>query len=119
MPLTLNNLKNIISNEETRPVILHLICKSTYIIPEEEKDNKLSENSEDYANLIFEDDKNYYNLEFINKKKLENEIFNYDLTPELKEKVKKIILIISTPLAMDTYNIFKNFGFKNKENDSL
>ena len=113
LPLTCNNLKNIISNEETRPVILHLICKSTYIIPEQEKDKKLSENSEDYANLIFEDDKNYYNLEFINKKKLENEIFNYDLDPELKEKVKKIILIISTPLAMDTYNIFKNFGFKN------
>ena len=115
LPLTFNNLNEVITNEETRPVILHLICNSTYIIPEEEKgqEKKFYENSEDYANLIFEEDINNYNLEFINKERLEEEIFNYDLKPELKEKVKKIILIISTPLAMDVYNIFKKFEFKN------
>ena len=109
LPLTLNTLKNFITNEQKRPVILHLICKSTYIIPEQEK----SENSEDYTNLIFEDDNNYYNLKFIDKKKLEKEIFNYESNKKLKENVNKIILIISTLLSHDVYNIFKNFGFKN------
>ena len=59
LPLTFETLKNVITDEQKRPVILHLICKSTYIIPEQEKYNK-SENSEDYTNLIFEDDNNYY-----------------------------------------------------------
>ena len=113
LPLTLNNLREAITNEKERPVILHLICKSTYVIPEEEKEKKISNNSEDYANLIFEDDINNYNLEFINNQRLEEDIFNYDFDPELKERVKKIILIISTPLAMDVYNIFKKFEFKN------
>ena len=49
LPLTLNTLKYFITNEQKRPVILHLICKSTYI---------LSEDSEDYTKLIFEDDNN-------------------------------------------------------------
>ena len=31
----------------------------------------------------------------------------------MKENVGKIILIVSTPLATDVYNIFKKFGFKN------
>ena len=112
LPLTLNTLKNFITNEQKRPVILHLICKSTYIIPDEVKDNKLTENSEDYTNLIFEDDKNYYNTEFIDKNKLEKEIFN-QLNEKLKENVNKIILIISTPLATDVYNIFEKFNFRN------
>ena len=104
LPLTLNTLKYFITNEQKRPVILHLICKSTYI---------LSEDNEDYTKLIFEDDNNYYNSEFINKEKLEKEIFNYNSNPKLKENVNKIILIISTPLATDIYDIFKNFGFRN------
>ena len=113
LPLTLNTLKYFITNEQKRPVILHLICKSTYIIPEEEKDKTSSENSEDYTNLIFEDDNNYYNSEFVDKKKLENEIFNYGSNKKLKENVNKIILIISTPLKNDVYNIFEKFGFRN------
>ena len=113
LPLTLNTLKYFITNEQKRPVILHLICKSIYNIQEKEKDNIQPENSEDYTNLIFEDDNNYYNLNFVNKKILEDKIFNYNSHPELKENVKKIILIISTPLSKDVYNIFKNFGFKN------
>ena len=42
LPLTLNTLNYFITNEQKRPVILHLICKSTYIIPEEEKDKTSS-----------------------------------------------------------------------------
>ena len=68
LPLTFKTLNNVITDEQKRPVILHLICKSTFIIPEQEKDNIISENSEDYTNLIFEDDNNYYYSEFINKK---------------------------------------------------
>ena len=117
LPLTFNSLKNIITDEQKRPVILHLICKSTYIFPEFEKakDDKITENSEDYTNLIFEDDddNNYYKAKFINKQKLEKEIFNYNKKPKLKENVNKIALIISTPLAIDVYNIFEKFGFKN------
>ena len=114
LPLTFNTFKNAITNKQKRPAILHLICKSTYIIPEQEKDKISSENSEDYTNLIFENDKNYYNLEFINKKKLEDEIFkNPKLEEKVKENIKKIILIISTPLSKDVYNIFSKFGFKN------
>jgi hypothetical protein len=112
LPLTFNSLKNIITDEQKRPVILHLICKSTYIFPEFEKakDDKISENSEDYTNLIFEDDdNNYYKAKFINKQKLENDIFNYNKKPKLKENVNKITLIISTPLATDVYNIFEKF----------
>ena len=103
-PLTLNTLYNAISDEKKIPIILHLICKSTYI-PEEENDN--------YTNLIFEDENNYYESVFINKQKLEKEIFNYKENPKIQDIVKKITLIISTPLATDVYNMFKNFGFRN------
>ena len=101
LPLTINTLKDIVSNEEKRPVILHLICKSTY-------DNQI-------ANLIFEQDednknKSKYNLEFINKEKLET-IFNSN--EKIKKNIKKITLIISTPLAEDVYDLFNNFGFRN------
>ena len=44
-PLTFKTLKNVITDEEKIPVILHLICKSTYVIPEQKKENILSENS--------------------------------------------------------------------------
>ena len=120
-PLTKKTLKNIITDEEKRPVILHLICKSTYIIKE---DNVINQdqpnlNNNDCTYLIFEKDFNSnaqisnYNCEFINKEKLENEIFNFGLYPELKENISKITLIISTPLAEDVYDIFKDFGFRN------
>ena len=67
-------LKDLLSNENKRPVILHLICKSTYNIPKNEV--KLEKDSDNYINLIFEKDNNYYNLEFINKIKLQEEIFD-------------------------------------------
>ena len=35
--LTINSLKDILSNENKRPVILHLICKSTYLLQENEE----------------------------------------------------------------------------------
>ena len=49
----------------------------------------------------------------MDKKKLEKEIFNYGSNKKLKENVNKIILIISTPLKNDVYNIFEKFGFRN------
>ena len=117
-PLTKSILKDIITNEEKRPVILHLICKSTYKILD---NNKIKENNNDdsYIRLIFEKDYksnskiNNYNLEFIDKETLKNEIFNFDDNPKIKENIEKITLIISTQLAEDVYDIFKDFGFKN------
>ena len=41
------------------------------------------------------------------------ELFKGELAEEIKENVKKITLVISTQLAEDVYNIFKDFGFKN------
>ena len=116
-PLTKNVLKEVLTNEEKTPVILHLICKSTYIY--KKTDNTNEESSTAFTNLIFEEDYNYkeqiynYNSEYINKEILEKEIFNYEKNPKIKENVKKITLIISTPLAEDVYDIFKDFGFKN------
>ena len=108
--LTINTLKDVLSNENKRPVILHLICKSTYIIPKNEV--KLEKDSDNYINLIFEEDNKYYNLEFVDKIKLQKKIFD-ELDEKSKENIKKITLIISTPLAEDVYNLFKDFGFKN------
>ena len=104
LPLTTNILIDILSDEKNLPIILHLICKSTYIV-ENNKNNQ-------FTNLIDEDNKNKskYNLEFINKEKLEK-IFNSN--ENIKENIKKITLIISTPLAEDVYELFNNFGFKN------
>ena len=120
-PLTKNALKNIITDEKKIPVILHLICKSTYLIEDDNiiNEDQPIENNNDCTYLIFEknydsnDQINNYNLEFINKEKLKNEIFNFEDNPGLKENISKITLIISTPLAEDVYNIFKDFGFKN------
>ena len=112
--LTINTLKDILSDKNKRPVILHLICKSTYLLPEKEIEPE--KDSDNYINLIFEEDDKYYNLQFINKKILQEEIFN-KLDIKSKENIKKITLIISTPLAEDVYNlfkdVFKDFGFKN------
>ena len=102
--LTQNTFKEAISK---RPQILHLICKSTYISPEEKENNKISDDSSDYVNLIFENENNY-SLEFINKEKL-NEILS---DTEIKENIKNIILIISTQLSDDIKKIFEKFEFK-------
>ena len=109
-PLTLNTLKNILSDENKRPVILHLICKSTYILPENGENPQ--KDSDNYINLIFEEDNKYYNLEFIDKIKLQKEIYD-NLDEKSLDNIKKITLIISSPLAEDVYNLFKDFGFKN------
>ena len=54
--LTQNNLIEAIS---LKPKIIHLICKSVYILPDpdkiEEKDKDKSLNSSNFVNLIFED----------------------------------------------------------------
>ena len=140
MPLTINNLKKAISH---RPQILHLICKSTYIIPdsmkaqEQKKKNKKIKINKDfksynYVNLIFEDN-NYFYMEMISKKnlddifgeekeeeeeedkKIEKEKEEKEIENEIKENEKiinNIILIISTQLSKDVYEMVKNYGFK-------
>ena len=88
--------------------IIHLICKSTYIYEEKKYAGDNKKNSSDFVNLIFEKTNNYIG-DFINKERLDK-IFS---DTEIKENIKKIILIISTPLSEDVYNIFNNYGFKN------
>ena len=88
--------------------IIHLICKSTYIYDEKKYAGDKNKSSADFVNLIFEKTNNYIG-DFINKERLDK-IFS---DTEIKENIKKIILIISTPLSEDVYNIFNNYGFKN------
>ena len=112
-PLTIKTLKDAVTNEQKRPVILHLICKSTYITPDDPKE------SENAPKLIFEKKYNYnqnisnYYSEFVDKKILKEQIFNYEKNLELIDKVKKITLIVSTNLAEYVYDMFKDFKFKN------
>ena len=118
LPLTMSTFIEILSNEERCPVILHLICKSVYIFENNDLKNNEDEqkiNSELYTNLIFEMDKNNkpenkYDSEFIDKFQLES-IFKSN--KKIGENIKKVTLIISTPLAEDVYDLFKDFGFKN------
>ena len=99
LPLTINNLKDVI---KLKPKILHLICKSTYII------NDINNNeviySYNYANLIFEDNE-YFNMRAIKRNDL-NDIFD-------KYLIKNTILIISTQLSKDIYEMVKVFEFQN------
>ena len=97
-PLTVNKLIEILSDKNKTPVILHLICKSTY--------------NDEVPNLIFEEDMKNYNLEFIGKNELDK-IFNFKKFKNMEDNIKKITLIISTPLAEDVYDLFKDYGFKN------
>ena len=116
LPLTMNTLEEILKDGKRRPVILHLICKSTYI---ELKNNNREKNKSDlYTNLIFEKDEDdnilsKYNLEFIDKEKLFKLKDSITSNKKIKENVKKITLIISTQLAEYVYDLFKDFGFKN------
>ena len=114
-PLTFERFKNVLIGNEPKPIILHLICKSTYIFKELPKDK----NSSDLVNLIFE--KEDYNLEFINKKSLDDiynqnaetkENFEKNIKEKIKENIKDITLIISTQLAEDVGKMFENFEFK-------
>ena len=110
-PLTLNSFKEVILNEKKRPDILHLICKSTYIIPHKTTNKQTKNNdSSNFVNLIFEKENNY-NVEYVNKKMI-SEIFS---DQKMKKSIENMTLIISTQLAEDVYNIFQseNFKFKN------
>ena len=105
--LTKESFKKAISEKSKGPLILHLICKSTYIIP----DNYINlgnKESFNFINLLFEQENNY-NSEFIDKEKLD-QIFSEQ---KIKENIKNITLIISTQLSGDVYDIFENYGFKN------
>ena len=111
--LTKKSFIEALSNKELDSFILHLICKSTYIIPNNRirinfSNEEEEEKSCDFVNLIFEQENNY-NSQFINKEDI-REILS---EPLIKENIKKITLIISTQLSQDVYNIFNEFGFKN------
>ena len=112
-PLTEETFKNVIFNDNIRPKILHLICKSVYQKTDSTKDNCDSSN---YVNLVFEEKYDYI-MKLMNKNDFQ-EIFKDD---NIKDKIKDITLIISTQLAEDVYDIFKSFGFKNisLEHDNL
>ena len=104
--LTTESFKKALSKESKGPLIIHLICKSTYDISNNDNlDNKESLN---FVKLIFEQENNY-NCEFIDKVKLDK-IFS---DPIIKENIKNIILIISTQLSGDVYDIFEKYGFGN------
>ena len=103
LPLTKNNF--IESIKIKKPIILHLLCKSTYIIQENNK--KELKNSSDCTYLLFETKD--FNVEYINKEDL-NDIFK---PKEIKENIKNINIIISTPLTKDVYEIFKSYSFQN------
>ena len=103
-PLTEETFKNVILDDKIRPKILHLVCKSIY------KMNATNDkcDSSDYVNLVFEQSNSY--ITKLMDKNYFQEIFNDE---KIKNKIQDIILIISTQLAQDVYDIFKNFGFKN------
>ena len=103
LPLTINNLEKVI---KLKPKIIHLICKSTYIINDinDKNNSNKVEASFNYANLIFEDDE-FFNMKAIKKDDL-NDIFD-------EEYIKNTVLIISTQLSEDIYEMVKNFGFQN------
>ena len=122
LPLTMKTLEEILIDEKRRPVILHLICKSTYIVKNIESENnndEVSKNDSDlFTNLIFEKDEDCnilskYNSEFIDKEKLIKLKNRLDLNEKIKKNIKEITLIISTQLAENVYDLFKDFGFKN------
>ena len=111
--LTKKSFIEALSNKELDSFILHLICKSTYIIPNNRirinfSNEEEEEKSCDFVNLIFEQENNY-NSQFINKEDIK-EILS---EPIIKDNIKKITLIISTQFSQDVYNIFNEFGFKN------
>ena len=104
-PLTKSKFEEIISKKEYKPTILHLICKSTFNIP---NNTPIGIDSKNYINLIFENED--YNLELINKEYLENIINKND---DIKNNIKEMTLIISTQLSEDVYSMFEEFNFKN------
>ena len=111
--LTKKSFIEALSNKELDSFILHLICKSTYIIPNNRirinfSNEEEEEKSCDFVNFIFEQENNY-NSQFINKEDI-REILS---EPLIKENINKITLIISTQFSQDVYNIFNEFGFKN------
>ena len=108
-PLTESRLIKIL---EHKPTILHLICKSTYVVP----DNILEGNhSSNYVNLIFENDE--HNAHFISRNELIEKIKL--ISGEIKKNIKDITLIISTQFAEDVYKMFKDIGEELSKEKSL
>ena len=108
-PLTESRLIEIL---EHKPTILHLICKSTYVVPDNIPEGNHSNN---YVNLIFE--KEDYNVHFISRNELIEKIKL--ISGEIKKNIKDITLIISTQFAEDVYKMFKDIGEELSKEKSL
>ena len=108
-PLTESRLIEIL---EHKPTILHLICKSTYVVPDNIPEGNHSNN---YVNLIFE--KEDYNVHFISRNELIEKIKL--ISDEIKKNIKDITLIISTQFAEDVYKMFKDIGEELSKEKSL
>ena len=100
LPLTTNNLKIALSQ---RPKILHLICKSVYIV--ESESNK-------YKTYLFFEDKNC-EVDRISKDDLEQIFIPNDPFKKNKDIINNITLFVSTPLSEDVFKMLNNFNFKN------
>ena len=108
-PLTESRLIKIL---EHKPTILHLICKSTYVVPDNIPEGNHSSN---YVNLIFENDE--HNAHFISRNELIEKIKL--ISGEIKKNIKDITLIISTQFAEDVYKMFKDIGEELSKEKSL
>lgn len=131
LPLTKNNFESAINK---RPKILHLICKSTYELQNNENkeisnnkinnneiNNNLINNNNDInnknninkyiVNLLFENES--CEVERINKDDLNNVKINQILLKECGALLDNTNLFISTPLAEDVYEMVKDFSFSN------
>ena len=108
-PLTESRLIEIL---EHKPTILHLICKSTYVVPDNIPEGNHSNN---YVNLIFEKDD--HNAHFISRNELIEKIKL--ISDEIKKNIKDITLIISTQFAEDVYKMFKDIGEELSKEKSL
>ena len=99
LPLTEENLEKVI---KLKPKILHLLCKSSYVLPKIIKNENFQ--SYEYINLLFEEN-NYFKMKAINKSNLDK-IFN-------KKEIENTLLIISTQFSRDVYKMVENYKFKN------
>ena len=112
LPLTQSNFQDSIKQ---KPKIMHLICKSTYElennIKNENNNNNNIKGNNYVANLLFENEK--CAVERVNEQKINEIINSEELLKKDKNILKNINLFISTPLAEDVYEIFKKYAFKN------
>ena len=112
LPLTRDNLEYAISQ---RPKIIHLICKSTYVLNKNinnDTDNNNNNNNNYYSPYLLFENENC-EIERINQEELNMILNSKDLMKIDKEILKNITLFISTPLSEEVFEMFDKFNFKN------